>query len=201
LLIAFRAGASRNALVEASRDERAGWLAERLTRTGFVFEGLVNKGGSLAGYKYLYNRTPRLTLVGIRNPIKNLLQYGNFWARETEGEIELQLTWIDDFFKQVRDVFPYEWDSDHDYIILKSLGLGAFSMLAGTLFNNFGKDYQKGIVERSLQILSKNMDFGRFKWAGVSGQGGMTVIYRAMCDQLAQNGLGEFLLRIPNSPK
>jgi hypothetical protein len=74
-------------------------------------------------------------------------------------------------------------------------------MLAGTLFNNFGKDYQKGIVERSLQILSKNMDFGRFKWAGVSGQGGMTVIYRAMCDQLAQNGLGEFLLRIPNSPK
>jgi DGQHR domain-containing protein len=197
LIVHFSATTSDIYSTKSTRVDRANWIAERLTNENRVFERMVNKGGSLTNYKYMYGRVPPLTLVGIRNCLKDFLQSGHFWSSRFEADGETQVEWVDRYFAQIRSVFPEEWNNERDFALLKAVGLGAFSMLGGTLFNNFGDSYNEEIINTSLLMLKRDVNFERLKWAGYTGQSGMRVMYRRFMDLMAQEGLERHIRAIP----
>ena len=199
LITHYYASSGIGVKAESTRDQRAGWLADALSNSGGVFFAMVNKGGSLEGFKFHYKGKPPLTLIGLRNPLKSLLQTGAFWSARTNENPSLQLQWINSYFEQVRAVFPQEWESTNDYVLLKSLGLGAFGMLAGTLFNNMGDTYSREIVDDALILIRSNLNLERLKWSGYTGQSAMKVMYRKMLDSLNAAGMVELIRAVPVS--
>lgn len=171
-------------------------LGASLSDEGMIFNNMVNFGGNLSSYRFVHNGNPPLTLVGVTNAMKEVVKFGNVWVTSNQEDYETIKLSVNAFFTQVRAMFPAEWVNVKDFVIIKSLGLGSLSMLAGTIFNNFdakGEQYSEEIVNEILQSLRKDLDFNRFKWQGYTGQSALKQMYKKMVEVASEAGHSDYV--------
>lgn len=177
----------------ANVDALAKWIANQLTRQGRIFHSMVNLGGSLQGYRAVFGTNPPLTLVGVSNAVREFLIGGAHLRNLNTNDPDFLVHAFDDFFKCARIVWPETFENYHQYAMLKAIGLGGFSRLAGTVNSNLEHTKANYSNTEILKLLNAVKDSGfsldRWHWQGMSSGAGMKHFYSELRRSLENTGL------------
>ena len=178
---------------------RALVIAKRLTQPGAAFDGKVFTGGSKKGAKEKYGEVPPLKLNALKRCVQTTLRRADKLVAEqfpsTEDANELSAEeysqkliqgvdaitmLLDRYWKAVSYAYPDAWQNRKDYILLQSIGLEGFSMLAANLIEDLA--YSLGNVEQSdfngiMSSLSTNFKLDKSGFSGIAGAAGATEVF------------------------
>lgn len=152
---------------------RSLWLAQELGKQGRAFEGMLFRGGSKTGVKAA-GGVPPVRINSLKTALKQLLDAlqevkGNF-ADQPDLELEL----VDAYWQAVKVVFPEAWKSKSEFILLQTIGLGAFARFGGILIRKAVESGQgkPEFFKAYLLAASKEISLRRSDWAGAAGLAG-----------------------------
>lgn len=178
---------------------RALVIAKRLTATGSAFDGKVFSGGSRKGAKEKYGEVPPLKLNALKRAVQTTLRKADrlvaaqlptsldseqLSAADYEQKLLIGVDAIflllDRFWKAVSASYPDAWQNRKDYILLQSIGLEAFSMLAARiiedLFFNVRKIDQVDF-NGVLGEISQKFKLDKSEFDGIAGAAGAAEVY------------------------
>jgi len=182
-------------------DKRAEWLADQISNDGRTFENLANRGGSLVGYVERYGVKPPVTLGGLKTAIRHTLGHGRAFSVRYGNNPDEMLEILDTYWKAVSDVFATSWGEPKKHILVQSIGLVAFSKLAGTLIDysiqedNLGYEF----FRKKLTVVSQAISLERTSWLGIAGGRGATLVYEHCLRALIASGIEKSNLITPTA--
>ncbi len=178
---------------------RALVIAKRLTATGSAFDGKVFSGGSRKGAKEKYGEVPPLKLNALKRAIQTTLRKADrlvaaqlptsldseqLSAADYEQKlltgVDAIYVMLDRFWKAVSYAYPDAWQNRKDFILLQSIGLEAFSMLAARIIEDLFFNVKK--VEQAdfngvLQDIAKKFKLDKAEFDGIAGAAGASEVY------------------------
>lgn len=93
---------------------------------------LVHMGGSREGAKAAGVTRP-VTFISLEQGTRRLLTKSQYVHDLTQADAQYQL--IRRYWQAVREVYEQEWDHSREYLVLKNMGVLAFSILGGTVID------------------------------------------------------------------
>lgn len=190
-----------NDLVENIRDIKSAsrWLAVELQKEGMPFHGKVHLGGSKAGAKLKFGEAPPLTNRGLATAILKTLEMCNqlkptlfppydssdpaeateLRRQERIAKASKMLSYLELYWRAVKEAFPEAWDDKKKYILMSSIGIGGFSQLAAPVIENLvvskGKrDYEHFKAVMDYMVGQVNLERENFK--AIAGAGGIKLV-------------------------
>lgn len=178
---------------------RALVIAKRLTAAGSAFDGKVFSGGSRKGAKEKYGEVPPLKLNALKRAIQTTLRKADrlvaaqlptsldsdqLSAADYEQKlltgVDAIYVMLDRFWKAVSYAYPEAWQNRKDFILLQSIGLEAFSMLAARIIEDLFFNVKK--VEQAdfngvLQDIAKKFKLDKADFDGIAGAAGASEVY------------------------
>lgn len=188
---------------------RALVIAKRLSASGNAFDGKVFSGGSRKGAKEKFGEVPPLKLNTLKRAVQSTLRKADrliaaqlptsldsnqLTASDYEQKlvtgVDNLVVMLDRFWKAVSFAYPDAWQNRKDFILLQSIGLEAFSMLAGgiieDLFFNVKKIEQKDF-NGVLQDLARKFKLDKSDFDGLAGAAGATEVYTRALRQITSD--------------
>ena len=178
---------------------RALVIAKRLTSSGSAFDGKVFSGGSRKGAKEKYGEVPPLKLNALKRAIQTTLRKADrlvaaqlptnldseqLSAADYEQKlltgVDAIYVMLDRFWKAVSYAYPDAWQNRKDFILLQSIGLEAFSMLAARIIEDLFFNVKK--VEQAdfngvLQDIAQKFKLDKVEFDGIAGAAGASEVY------------------------
>ncbi|MGB8267177.1 MAG: DGQHR domain-containing protein [Candidatus Velthaea sp.] len=107
-------------------------IARRLADTGGAFEKMIFAGGDRAGAK---KRGLKLALKSstLASTIKTQLAARKAVSDPLSKDPDELFLYVNNYWKAVRETFPQEWADRDKYILLQTIGLGAFAKYWGEI--------------------------------------------------------------------
>jgi hypothetical protein len=163
-----------------TQPELQNWIAHKMSATGGVFDGMVNMGGSLAGFASDdFGKRPPITINVVEAAVKHFYSGGKQFV-DYQRDPHFVFQAISTFFELLKVYFPDEWVNKREYILLDNVGLCSFGKVAGNLAANWALTQDSDLGEtfdNALDILSQKMPLDRKRFAGVVGAGGINTVY------------------------
>jgi hypothetical protein len=170
-------------------------IARRLADTGGAFEKMIFAGGDRAGAK---KRGLKLALKSstLASTIKTQLAARKAVSDPLSKDPDELFLYVNNYWKAVRETFPQEWADRDKYILLQTIGLGAFAKYWGEIIKDV-IDHSAGRVEDFKPYLTsfKAIDFSRDhkQFKGVAGAGGVDTVFGILNEN--RNEIHESLAR------
>lgn len=157
------------------------WLANELTKSDKAFSGKVFFGGAKTGLKEA-GPMPPLKINSLKTTIHQQIQSAPGVDVAFKDEPEATLELIDRYWKAVATVFPEAWNDKSGYILLQSIGLGAFARLGGHLIDQAleSGEMDQEHFEQQLKVVRNAVPLERSAWKGIAGAGGQKVVADAL---------------------
>lgn len=175
--------------LKTSSSTRPLWLAHELAQPGGAFHGMVFFGGSREGVKQ-DGGMPPLRINSLKVTVAQQLKSAPYTEAAFGDKPEVLQRLIDRYWRAVARTFPEAWDNKRDFILLQSIGLGAFARLGGTLLDIAVKD--KAVTERDferyLEVVRDHVPLAREEWKGVAGAGGQKVVADQLLKAIESDG-------------
>lgn len=199
---------TKDLLADEDIGKTALWVAHELTSPGRAFEDLIFFGGNKKGLKQANRQMPPLKISALRDSVKMTITgskelENNFFVRNvmrdellTPEQIDEErllkarqfVVLLDRYWVAVRNAFPQAWQDKKNYILLQSIGLYAFSWLAGVVIPKqiVEQRYNQADFDLVLANLAKKVDIRKENphWEGRAGMAGARVVYKALEDSL-----------------
>jgi DGQHR domain-containing protein len=178
---------------------RALVIAKRLTAAGSAFDGKVFSGGSRKGAKEKYGEVPPLKLNALKRAIQTTLRKADrlvaaqlptnldseqLSAADYEQKLLIGVDAIflllDRFWKAVSTAYPDAWQNRKDYILLQSIGLEAFSMLAARIIEDLFfnvKRIDQVDFNGVLGEIAQKFKLDKSEFEGIAGAAGASEVY------------------------
>jgi DGQHR domain-containing protein len=178
---------------------RALVIAKRLTATGSAFDGKVFTGGSKKGAKEKYGEVPPLKLNALKRAVQTTLRKADRLVEAqfptildsnelTQMEYQQKLVTgvdavtivLDRYWKAVSFAYPEAWQNRKDFILLQSIGLEGFSILAARIIQDLMfnvKKWEQEDFNGVMQGLALQFKLNKENFAGIAGAAGATEIY------------------------
>jgi DGQHR domain-containing protein len=190
-----------NDIVENIRDLKSAsrWLAVELQKEGMPFYGKVHLGGSKTGAKLKFGEAPPLTNRGLATAVLKTLEMCNqlkptlfppydpsdpqeateLRRQERIARAKKMLSYLELYWRAVKDSFPEAWDDKKKYILMSSIGIGGFSQLAAPVIENLvvskGKrDYEH--FKAVMDYMAGQVNLERENFKAVAGAGGIKLV-------------------------
>ncbi len=160
------------------------WLANKLTEPGRAFEDMVFFGGATAGVKRSGDGVPPVRINSLKTTLTTQVKAAPVAEANFGDKPQVLLQLLDNYWKAVARVFPDAWADKHNYILLQSIGLGAFALLGGELIDRCIQEGKFTVDDFAhyLEVVRERVPLDRTdpSWAGVAGAGGAKVVARAL---------------------
>ena len=184
-----------------SPENIASVIARRLADTGGAFEKMIFAGGDRVGAKKLGLKLV-LKSSTLASTVKTQLASRKSVSGPLSKEPDELFLYVNNYWKAVRETFPQEWANREDYILLQTIGLGAFAKYWGEIIEKV-IDQSAGRVEDFKPYLTsfQGIGFGRKdpKFKGVAGAGGVDTVFGILTNN--RNEIAESLERARNKRK
>jgi DGQHR domain-containing protein len=153
---------------------RALWLAHKLTESGRAFDGMVFFGGAKTGVRKSEGQIPPIKINALKSTIAAQLKAAPVVATKLASSPEQLLELIDRFWKAVKETFPDAWQDKKEYILLQSIGLGAFAKFGGIVLDRAVEAGQVSYddIRSHLAPLASSVSLRRDDYPGIAGAGG-----------------------------
>ena len=143
---------------------------------------MVFFGGSKRGVKETHGAVPPIKINALKTTVSSMLKHADGVMAIADGKPEQLLELLDRFWKAVREQFPEAWNNKHEFILLQSIGLGAFAKFGGKTLD---RAWDSGSVEQAdfehlLAPVAKNVSLRREDYPGIAGAGGAEFIAKRL---------------------
>jgi DGQHR domain-containing protein len=188
---------------------RALAIAKRLTSQGNAFDGKVFTGGSKKGAKEKYGEVPPLKLNALKRAVQttlkkadrlvaaqlptlgdsNELTTAEFSRKLAEG-VDAITVLLDRYWKAVGYAYPEAWQNRKDFILLQSIGLEGFSLLAARIIEDLVfnvKRWEQEDFNGVLQKLAENFKLDKIAFPGIAGAAGAAEVFTQATRKLTQD--------------
>jgi DGQHR domain-containing protein len=178
---------------------RALVIAKRLTATGKAFDGKVFSGGSKKGAREKYGEVPPLKLNALKRAVQTSIRKADrliegvfptsiesnelspqAYQQKLSSGVDAVETLLDRYWKAVSYAYPEAWQNRKDFILLQSIGLEGFSMLAGRVIEDLMfnlKRWEQDDFNGVLQKLAADFRLNKEDFSGIAGAAGATEVF------------------------
>ena len=189
---------------------RALVIAKRLTQPGFAFEGKVFTGGSRKGAKEKFGEVPPIKLNALKRAVQTTLKKADRFTadqfpsgvelgqemelsqkRKLQAGVDATTQILDRYWKAVSYAYPEAWQNRKDYILLQSIGLEGFSLLASRIIENLVyelRKWEQTDFSGVLQKLSQNFSLDKSDFVGIAGAAGASEVCLRATKKLSPDG-------------
>jgi DGQHR domain-containing protein len=178
---------------------QANWLAHQLKEAGMPFSGMVRSHTNKKAFKDAQMEVPPITLkalvTGCGRSIQKSAQLTKmfnppFTSEEQQLEkANVAKTALEVYWKAVIKNFPNAWNDRKNYILLQSVGLNAFSSLAGVIIDHCVSTNRmsQGDMDTILKHVADRVDLSKSNWEAVAGAAGAEKVYKTLFDAFNQD--------------
>jgi DGQHR domain-containing protein len=173
---------------------QANWLAHQLKEKGMPFSGMVRSHTNKKAFKDAQMAVPPITLkalvTGSGRSIQRSAQLTKLFKGPFASEdIQMQKAYVarnalEIYWKSVIKNFPEAWNDRKSYILLQSVGLNAFSSLAGVIIDHCVSTSRMSQTDMDtiLKHIADRVDLSKANWEAVAGAAGAEKVYKALFD-------------------
>jgi DGQHR domain-containing protein len=173
---------------------QANWMAHQLKAKDMPFSGMVRSHTNKKAFKDAKMAVPPITLkalaTGAGRSISKSSQLSGLFKGPFSSEEEqfrnamVAKAALAKYWNAVIKNFPDAWNDRKNYILLQSVGLNAFSSLAGVIIDHCVssgklKDSDMDVI---LKHVADRVDLAKVKWEAVAGAAGAEKVYKALYD-------------------
>lgn len=177
---------------------QANWLAHQLSSEGQPFHNMVRRYGNKSIYKEMNLEVPPMTLQMLTTAFKNTLSKSDWIQNRLDTKLSdeqlleravLVKNGLAIYWTAVKENFPDAWQDKKKYIFLKTIGIGAFSLLAATFIDNAIEQNRTSLeaMSQDLKHIASNVDLSVEHWKGVAGAGGTKRVYDALYEAMQKD--------------
>lgn len=177
---------------------QANWLAHQLSSENQPFHNMVRRYSDRAIYKQMNLEIPPMTLQMLTSAFKNTLSKSDFIKSRLDPNLPeeellnraiLVKNGLAIFWNSVKKNFPDAWQDRKSFILLKTIGIGAFSFLAGTLIDMALEKERpdEEFMNSQLKHIANHVNLSVENWKGVAGATGTKLVYEALYSAMQQD--------------
>jgi DGQHR domain-containing protein len=173
---------------------QANWMAHQLKEKDMPFSGMVRSHANKKAFKDAKMAVPPITLKALatgmgRSISKSSQLTGLFKGPFASDEEQLRNALVAraalaKYWNAVIKNFPDAWNDRKNYILLQSVGLNAFSSLAGVVIDHCvsSAKMQDSDMDMILKHVADRVDLAKTKWEAVAGAAGAEKVYKTLFD-------------------
>lgn len=195
-----------NAAEDGSTLPRPLLIAAQLRDEGRAFEGMVLMGGGDKEYKNLHGRKAPLKINMLVGAVKDTLDSSNQLKATFDKRSDIQLDYIDTFWKAVKSTMPEMWADPKTYLLFTTVGLNAMSQWAGTLIDlaiQTGADDSEDFYAPYVMAAKETISFEKKNASntGLAGRAGVKVFFTRLVQAATPDAVNTQRVLLKKTPK